>query len=218
MATQIKLAKVINLVSFQAHRVGWRLSKRKQRPFNWPEISVPSPPCGMATYILVHTSYHTPLFQAHRVGWRPKSNLLKSLILSRSKPTVWDGDSVLLGLVNTSRSAPTVPSPPCGMATPLPSLTIPHPRLSVLSPLCGMATSPLAYIEVPSGTRSKPTVWDGDFVWEHFYSPCQKVLSPPCGMETFCDLSTEVASSLLPGSKPTVWDGDFLNHTGFRGK
>jgi hypothetical protein len=27
-------------------------------------------------------------------------------------------------------------------------------------------------------------------------------------METFCDLSTEVASSLLPGSKPTVWDGD----------
>ena len=56
-------------------------------------LSVPSPPCGMATLRL----------------------LLPCLFLrSGSEPTVWDGDEDTFSLWC---ELPSVPSPPCGMAT-----------------------------------------------------------------------------------------------------
>jgi hypothetical protein len=38
--------------------------------------------------------------------------------------------------------------------------------------------------QVASG-GSKPTVWDGDLVFQTFQMFSKLVLSPPCGMETF---------------------------------
>jgi hypothetical protein len=77
-----------NLSLFQAHRVGWRHISWSSYFLSYS--SVPSPPCGMATK---YTGKIPFLFKS-----------------CSSEPTVWDGDSVvldILGLVNTSRSAPS---------------------------------------------------------------------------------------------------------------
>jgi len=80
-------------------------------------LIVLSPPCGMATYPL-----RTCPCEGHIVGSKPTVwdgdmiviPLISVTILRRSKPTVWDGDiSVLMQKVVPC----IVLSPPCGMAT-----------------------------------------------------------------------------------------------------
>ena len=56
----------------------------------------------------------------------------------------------------------------------------------VLSPLCGMETSPSSLTSLSVPFRSEPTVWDGDK-----------------------SSSLKKSSGKTTGSEPTRWDGDF---------
>ena len=144
------------------------------------------------------------------MGWRHSKSPTSFTFAIGSKPTVWDGDLVLL--------LPTQPcicihvlSPPCGMETEEGRLHFMVYRL-VLSPPCGMETPQQGRHHPRRGlVGSKPTVWDGDIS-----SPLRRswmsmpVLSPPCGMET-C-VGGPHSRGVLQRSKPTVWDGDVSPH------
>ena len=102
-----------------------------------PATVVLSPPCGMATVIVLGLGVFFDFwFQAHRVGWRRFLCVYVVFNKSCSKPTAWDGDKRKLRKSSMSSvgSKPTVWDGDSSF-----------PLLSALLIYC-----------------SKPTVWDGD--------------------------------------------------------
>ncbi len=124
-----------------------------------------------------------------------------------SEPTVWDGD--IEQEPPTPASKLIVPSPPCGMETPM--------------------TTIKSIVKTPG---SEPTVWDGDCERHDNEEHGQKVPSPPCGMETKVINRAIIGRTTVPSppcgmetylwwfltrylracSEPTVWDGDIRPH------
>ena len=123
------------------------------------------------------------------MGWRHSYSVITNHSHECSKPTVWDGDSLL----------------------PLP--LFPFPAL-VLSPPCGMETACIRSVRAKSFLPfSKPTVWDGD-LWSIFNGNAGGcVPSPPCGMVTY---KPHTHQHPISSFKPTVWDGDFFSMANMR--
>ena len=165
--------------------------------------SVPSPPCGMATYSIVAwrcsgiTVPSPPCGMATR---RVESKGAKPT--PSSEPTVWDGDMIVL---DERLNLTGVPSPPCGMAT-----------------------NNFEYLFLNIFTCSEPTVWDGDQACYTFHTP-SRLGSEPTVWDGDHSLGTDGSLSYMEfrahrvgwrpqslrykmsqkkSSEPTVWDGD----------
>ena len=122
-------------------------------------FEVPSPPCGMETYIKYFVDVSSISFRAHRVGWRREGvdAGYQILFLFRAHRVGWRLCLLMLGRLLFVRFR---------------AHRVGWRRSILLNPQS-------LY------NRSEPTVWDGDCKYYHLKREKEKLVpSPPCGMET----------------------------------